>query len=339
MMYKTTGQSVGWADAVYLVPYRYYKRFGDRTLLENCWPMMKKYADYLKTHLGLADKKAAKANPYNAYTYEKGMHLGEWLEPEEFKEVISAGRQPKHPEEATAYLHLTMKTMAQIARILGKKTEAKDYDVIAEGSKKAYDHLFVKTGTLDTNRQAKIVRPLALGLLDGAEKTAAQQRLVKAVTDGNYHVGTGFLSTAFLLPVLTEAGETEIAYKMLENTEKPGWLGEILDGATTVWESWEGDCSLNHYSPGAVCQWLFESVCGIRPDGENRFVIAPVPGGTLTYAKASYRSIYGTVESSWQKQENGTVITVALPANTTARLILPNGDSWVLNPGTHRHKI
>ena len=339
MMYKTTGQSVGWADAVYLIPYRYYKRFGDKALLESTWPMMKRYADYVLSHLGLIDKNAAKNNPYNKFTYEKGMHLGEWLEPEEFQEKISAGKQPKHPEEATAYLHLTMTTMAEIAGLLGKTAEKETYEKYIEGSKKAYNHLFVKTGTLDTNRQAKIVRPLALGLLDGEEKTIAQKRLVQAVDDFKYCVGTGFLSTVFLLPVLTEAGEIETAYKMLENTEKPSWLGEVVDGATTVWENWEGTASHNHYSPGAVCQWLFDTVAGIRPDGENRFVICPIPGGTLTYAKASYQSICGTVESGWESNENGTTFTVTVPANTTAQLVLPNGDSLVLNSGTHSYCI
>lgn len=339
MMYNNTGMSVGWIDAIYLIPYRYYKRFGDKAMLESCWPMMKKYMDYLTAHLGMTDKQEAKADPYNTYTYEKGMHLGEWLEPEEFKEVITAGNRPKHPEEATAYLHLAMTTMAEIADVLGKTEEKEIYETYAEGSRKAYDHLFVKNGTLDTNRQAKIVRPLALGLLDGEEKKKAQARLVKAVTDYHYHVGTGFLSTPFLLPVLTEAGQTEVAYKMMENTEKPGWLAEILDGATTVWESWEGDASRNHYSPGAVCQWLFDTVAGIRPDGENRFVIAPIPGGTLTHASAGYQSIYGKVESGWVKDENGTTFTVSVPANTTARLVLPNGDSRILEPGTHSYTI
>lgn len=339
VMYNNTGVSVGWADAIYLIPYRYYKRFGDKAVLERYWPMMKKYMDCLLAHLGMNGRKEAKGNPYNAYTYEKGMHLGEWLEPEEFQEKITAGNKPKHPEEATAYLHLTMKTMTEIAELLSKEEDAKTYLEYAEGAKKAYDHLFVKTGTLDTNRQAKIVRPLALGLLDGEDKKTAQQRLMKAVTDCNYHVGTGFLSTVFLLPVLTEAGEAEIAYKMLESTEKPGWLAEILDGATTIWETWEGNVSRNHYSPGAVCQWLFDTVAGIRPDGENRFVIAPVPGGTLAHAKASYQSIYGTVESGWKKNESGTTFTVTVPANTTAQLMLPNGDRWILNPGTYSYTI
>lgn len=331
MMYKTTGASVGWADAVYLIPYRYFKRFGDKSVLEECWPMMEKYAAFLIDHLGMTDKKAAQANPYDSYTYEKGMHLGEWLEPEEFQEKITAGKQPKHPEEATAYLHLAMRTMAEIADILGKPADK--YREIAQGSQKAYTHLF--GDTLDTDRQAKLVRPLALGLLDGETKKRAQSRLVKAVTDYNYHVGTGFLSTPFLLPVLTEAGEAEIAYKMLENTEKPGWLAEILDGATTIWENWEGNLSQNHYSPGAVCQWLFETAAGIRPDGERHFVIAPIPGVSLTYASGSYRSPYGTVESRWERSGGKTDFTIIIPANTGASICLPGQKSLEVGAGTY----
>lgn len=334
MMYKATGSSVGWADAVYLIPYRYYKRYGDKSILEKTWPMVEKYANYLMTHLGMTDQKAAKANPYNRYTYEKGVHLGEWLEPEEFRDKVY-GAQAKHPEECTAYLYYAMVTIGKMAEILGKTKTVKRCAETAEGSKKAYDALFVKTGTLDTNRQAKLVRPLALGLLDGEEQKNARKRLVKAVEDYNYCVGTGFLSTPFLLPVLAEAGELETAYKMLENTKKPGWLGEVLDGATTVWENWEGNLSQNHYSPGAVCQWLFEGVAGIRVTGENKFRVMPLPGGTLTYAKARYQSLYGLVESSWERQENGTKYVITIPANCTAEVILPGGEQKILSAGRY----
>ena len=334
MMYKATGTSVGWADAVYLIPYRYYKRFGDLELLKSCWPMMKKYGDYLMKNLGMKDKREAKANPHNAYTYEKGVHLGEWLEPEEFRDKVY-GANAKHPEECTAYLYLAMSTLGEIANLLGEKEYAKTCEQYAKGAKKAYHTLFVETGTLETNRQAKLVRPLALGLLDGEEKKEAEQLLVKAVEDYQYRVGTGFLSTPFVLPVLAEAGEYEAAYRMLENTEKPGWLAEVREGATTIWENWEGDLSQNHYSPGAVCQWLFEGVCGIRPDGENHFVLTPHPGGTLTEALASYESLYGKVESRWEKTDDGVCFTVTVPANTTAEMVLPDGTQHILGAGEH----
>ena len=338
MMYKATGSSVGWADAIYLIPYRYYKRFGDKEILSKYWNMMKKYSDYLMTNLGMKDKKEAKANPNNAYTYEKGVHLGEWLEPEEFRDKVY-GTSAKHPEECTAYLYYTMTTMAEIAGIVGEKEYKKTLEKYAAGAKKAYNDLFVKTGTLDTDRQAKLVRPLALGVLDGEDKKNAENRLVKAVENYGYRVGTGFLSTPFILGVLSDAGKMETAYKMLECTDRPSWLYEVENGATTIWESWEGDLSLNHYSPGAVCQWLFDTVCGIKVDDENHFIIQPVPGGTLTNACASYKSIYGEIKSSWEMKDGETVYKVTVPSNVTATVILPNSETQVVNSGEYEFTV
>lgn len=334
MMYKSTGSSVGWADAIYLIPYHYYKRFGDKELLEMCWPMIKKYADYLFANLGMRDKKEARENPHNEYTYEKGIHLGEWLEPEEFRDKVY-GTQGKHPEECTAYLHYAMTIIGEIAQMMGDDPYCMKCEQYAEGSKKAYKALFVDTGLLDTNRQAKLVRPLALGLLDGDDKKNAEARLKQAVENYHYCVGTGFLSTPFILPMLEEAEEVETAYKMLENTKNPGWLSEIEAGATTIWENWEGDLSQNHYSPGAVCQWLFESVAGIKPHGERHFIIKPVPGGSLTHAEATYQSIYGTVESGWEKTDGKTTFKIAIPVNTTARICLPDGTNQEVQAGTY----
>ena len=321
MMYKATGGSVGWADAIYLVPYRYYKRFGDKEFLRHCWPMMKKYADTL---LGRIEKDGH---------YEKGVHLGEWLEPEQFKDKVY-GAKARHPEECTAYLYLTMTTMAKIAALLGEPRNG--YQKAADHAKKVYSHF----AELDTDRQAKLVRPLALGLLEGEEKNNVRTRLVKAVENFNYRVGTGFLSTPFLLGELTAAGASETAYKLLLNTEKPGWLYEVMQGATTVWETWEGYTgrgdagSLNHYSPGAVCQWLFDTCAGIHVAGMNHFVVAPVPGQELNYAEANYKSLYGEVRCRWEWAENGIRFTVTVPANCTAEICLPGGRKETVKTGT-----
>ena len=333
-MYKSTGSSAGWADAVYLIPWRYYKRYGDKALLDRCWPMMKKFGDYLFANLGMRDKKEAKANPHNTYTYEKGIHLGEWLEPEEFRDQVY-GTQAKHPEECTAYLCYAMTTLSEIADLLGDKEYAAKCAELAAGAKKAYPQF----AELDTDRQAKLVRPLALGLLDGETKAAAQKRLVKAAENYNYRVGTGFLSTPFILPVLAEAGEVVTAYKMLLNEEKPGWLAEVKDGATTVWENWEGDLSQNHYSPGAVCQWLFEGVAGIKPDGERHFTIAPLPGEGLDYAEARYSSLYGTVVCRWERNGEQTTYTVTIPANVRAEIQLPNGEKHSVAAGRYTYEL
>jgi alpha-L-rhamnosidase len=202
-------------------------------------------------------------------------------------------------------------------------------------AKRAYSAYIHTKASLDTDRQAKLVRPLAVGILNGKDKAYAQKRLVQAVRNFSYRVGTGFLSTPFLLPELTAAGEAETAYKVLENTQKPGWLYEVEQGATTVWESWEGKASRNHYSPGAVCQWLYETVLGIRLVGDRKFLIGPVPGGSLTYAKGEWKSVYGTVKAAWQKTKDGLKFEFEIPVNTSAEVKLPDGRTKHLTAGKY----
>lgn len=149
-------------------------------------------------------------------------------------------------------------------------------------------------------------------------------RLAQAVQNREYRIGTGFLSTPFVLDVQTKCGRSDLAYRMLENEACPGWLYEIDHGATTLWEKWEGGLSdagsgsRNHYSPGAVCGWLFDTCAGIRADGENRFVIAPTPGGTLRFAEGGYQSLYGKVMSRWERKNRKTIF-LQLPSTPTAR--------------------
>jgi alpha-L-rhamnosidase len=333
MMYDATGGSVGWADAIVLVPYRFWKRYGDGDLLRELYPMMRAYGEYMIGRTGHKNRRAAASNPHNSYVYEKGMHLGEWLEPEEFRDSVR-GRVSR-TEEATAYLHYTMAHLAEIAEELGFVTDAARWTEYADGAKRAYNHLFVADGAIDTDRQAKLVRPLALGLLDGEVRARVAERLVEAVERGGYRVGTGFLSTPFVLSVLTDAGRADVAYRMLENTTAPSWLAEVEAGATTVWEDWEGKESHNHYSPGAVSQWLFDTVAGIRVTAENRFEIVPVPGGSLTHASARYVSPYGPVASSWKISAGGIELRVDIPANTTATVCLADGTRHEVAPGSH----
>ena len=208
----------------------------------------------------------------------------------------------------------------EIAAVLGK-TKDKTLEKIekySEGAKRAYQELVTKKKfTLDTDRQAKLVRPLYMGLLTKEQEEYAKSRLVKAMENYGWRLGTGFLSTPFILNVLADLN-VEYAYKLLENEECPGWLFMPKNGATTIWESWEGNmtsdrgiASLNHYSKGALCEWLIGSMCGIKiGEKPNTFVIKPLVGGTLTYAKASYNSIYGLVESGWERKDGKTVYTV-----------------------------
>jgi alpha-L-rhamnosidase len=335
LVYKSTGASVGWGDAVVLVPYRFWKHYGDESIIRDFYETMRKYALFMIKNTGHKKRKAAAANPYNKYTYEKGVHIGEWLEPEEFRDKVFGGHV-LYTEECTAYLHYTMRHIAEVAHVLGKAEDKKLFTEYAEGAKRAYNWLFLQKG-IDTDRQAKLVRPLALGLANGEKKVDLQKRLLRAVENRGFRVGTGFLSTPFILSVLVEAGHLDAAYRMLENEEAPSWLAEVNAGATTVWETWDGDVSLNHYSPGAVCEWLFTTVAGINAASENCFIIKPLPGGTLNYAQAEYRSIYGVVSTEWRREGTGYSLTVTIPPNTRAEVLLPNGEHYTAAAGTHTY--
>ena len=139
--------------------------------------------------------------------------------------------------------------------------------------------------------------------------------------------------------------DIEHAYRLLENEDMPGWLFMPKNGATTVWESWEGTmaqggiASLNHYSKGAVCEWLFRTMCGIRVEAGNRFTIAPRPGGGLTHAKACYQSVYGPVESGWERTADGMRLIVRIPCNTRADVRLPDGRCETVKTGTHQYLV
>ena len=247
-----------------------------------------------------------------------------------------------HPEVSTAYTAYVMALMAQIAEILGDTEDISRFAEYRDGCRTAYQAM-IKTEqfTLDTDRQARLVRPLALHLLDEAQTAYAKKRLLQALKNYGWRLGTGFLSTPLILDVLAET-DLEAAYRLLENEQMPGWLFMPKSGATTIWESWEGDqaagsgvASLDHYSKGAVCRWLFDTMCGIRVSGENCFSIAPRPGGHFTRAKAAYNSVYGRVESGWEKTENGWNYTVTIPVNCTAVLTLPGKEPVPLTAGTY----
>ncbi|MGN1040508.1 MAG: alpha-L-rhamnosidase C-terminal domain-containing protein, partial [Candidatus Fimimonas sp.] len=249
-----------------------------------------------------------------------------------------------HPEESTAYTYFTLQHVLEIAKIIGKEDDPrlKKIAEYSQGAKSAYQELVTKKNfSLDTDRQAKLVRPLYMGLLNEQQEQFAKQRLVSAMENYGWRLGTGFLSTPFILKVLADI-DVEYAYKLLENEQCPGWLFMPKNGATTIWESWEGNAtkdvgiaSLNHYSKGALCEWLFSEMCGIKVSGKNTFEIAPKPGGTITHAKASYNSVYGLVESGWEKKDGKTVFTVTIPCNCKAEISLPDGTKQTVEAGKH----
>ena len=345
---RTMNGSVGWADAGVLIPWRYAEIFRDDAILEDFYEGMARYARFMEKRCGkrmpLFAERIRLSKKNRKYFVNIGQSYGEWAEPAD----VSGGFRwqdfvAPHPEVSTAYTSHVLGLMAKIAEKLGKEEDAAEFQKFSDGCAKAYRELVeTESYTLDTDRQARLVRSLYFNLLDEKQTAFAKKRLIEALGHYDWKLGTGFLSTPLILYVLSSI-DKEAAYRLLENEQIPGWLSMPKAGATTIWEDWAGPDStqsgigsLNHYSKGAVVEWLFQSMCGIRLDGENRFTVTPLPGGSFTRAGASYLSIFGRIESAWERSDGKTVYTITVPANCEASILLPSGRTEKVRPGTHR---
>ena len=343
-MYSMNG-SVGWADAGVLIPYRYWKLYGDRQILEENYEGMKRYAQFMMKRCGkrhILAKNLGLKGEAKKYAVNTGQSYGEWAEPEEVHKMHWTDCAAPHPEVSTAYTSYVMTVMDEIAIELGKREDAALYRNYADKTRMAYQAL-VETPeyTLDTDRQAQLIRPLYFHLLNDSQEEFARRRLIRALDNYKWRLGTGFLSTPLILDVLAEY-DLEAAYRVLENEEMPGWLFMPKSGANTIWESWEGPkgqggiASLDHYSKGACLEWLFSVMCGINVSGENHFVIAPRPGGHFTHAKTAYDSVFGQVVCGWKKEADGSyAYEINIPANTKATVVLPGKDAVELGAGSY----
>lgn len=339
--------SVGWSDVGVLIPYRYAQIFDEEEILKEYYDGMAKYARFMIKRIGKnmpifaehlkLDKEAKK------YLVNQGQSYGEWAEPTD----VSGGFRwqdfvAPHPEVSTAYTYYVLKLMADIAKRLGHDKDVEEFKRYSDGCKKAYQAL-IKTDkySIDTDVQARLVRPLYMDLLNEEDKKFAKDRLIKALENYNWRLGTGFLSTPLILYVLASYN-VDAAYKLLENEEIPGWLSMPKNGATTIWEAWDGPntkeggiASLNHYSKGAAVEWLFSSMCGINVEGKNHFVIKPIPGGNFKYANGEYNSVYGLVKSNWEIENNTYKYHIEIPANTSATIVLKDGRTFEVETGVY----
>jgi alpha-L-rhamnosidase len=226
-----------------------------------------------------------------------------------------------------------------MAKALGKDSDQAKYENLFQQIKAAFNKAYVADDVrIKGNTQTDYVLALAFDLLPSDQRAAAAKHLVADIAAKGDHLNTGFVGVGHLTPTLTREGYVDVAYKLLLQETFPGWLYSVKNGATTIWERWDGWTkekgfqdpgmnSFNHYSLGSVGEWLYGTVAGIDLDPETpaykHIIIRPRPGGGLTYAKAEFQSIHGKIVSDW-KIENGQFrLTVVIPANTTADVFIP----------------
>lgn len=337
---KILAGSVGWGDACIIVPYALYKRYGDVRILEENYEMMQRWYSFLKERAKQKNEKSIiqKENPYAEYIIETGVDYGEWCEPDAVG--VSAMYRPQY-KITTAYYARSGRMLSEIAEILGKKDDAAQYRLIAENAAKAFRVIATEDGRIVSDRQADYVRAISFSLLDEEEAKACADALNQLVIHNNYHLNTGFLSTPSLCSVLAESGYLDTAYRLLLQDIMPSWLYAVKKGATTIWENWDGinengevKASLNHYSYGAICGWLFSGICGIKLEGDT-LVIKPQPYPLLKYAKAVYQSPVGEIVSGWRYEGKNLEYEVKVPSNVKAKVILPDGRDMDVTAGPH----
>lgn len=331
--------SAGWSDAIAAIPMMQYQFYGDTKDLERGYEAAKKFVEFnrkraKKKHISHIFRNGEKEQ----YLLDTGFHFGEWLEPggNNLTDGLKAFVSPDS-EVATAWFYYSSNLVSQMAEALGKEKDAAEYKDLAEHIRDAYRQEFLKDQTVDSPRQCKYVRPLYMGLVNEEEGKKIAADLNNLCIENEYKIGTGFLTTYQILNVLTDYGYVDTAYHMLEQEECPGWLYEVKQGATTMWEGWDAvsdsglkPLSLNHYSPGAAISWLFSRCGGIRPlaPGFEKVQIRPYPGGSFTYAKAEYDSVKGKIVSDWKVEDGKFLLDVVIPEDVKAVVILPDGTKY-----------
>ena len=322
---KGRGGSTAWADASIIVPWTTYLAYGDKRILETQYESMKKWVGFMENQAG------------DDLLWTGGTHYGDWLA---FATTRSdyPGATTEKDLIATAYYSYSSGLLGKIAAIIGKEADAKKYATLSDNIKKAFVKEFVtSSGRLVSNTQTAYCLAIAFDLLPEALVPKTAQYLAGDVKKMN-HLTTGFVGTPLLCKTLSDQGYEDLAFMLLNRKEYPSWLYPVTQGATTIWERWDGQKpdgsfqnvgmnSFNHYAYGAIGEWLYTYVSGIRIDEKNpgykHFIIAPHPGGGLTHATAEFNSMYGTIKSVWKMEGDKVVYDIEIPANTTATVILP----------------
>lgn len=322
-----------WADAAVLCPWAIYERYGDVAILEREYATMVRFLGYLEN--GPKTRDLINVHPDQV---EWG-GFGDWLALDGSGKTD--GGTPKDLI-GTAFFAHDAALMAKIATRLGKAGDAARFAELAERVKRAFQRRYVTPdGLVAGQTQTCYVLALHFDLLPKESRAKAAAELVRDITRRGDKLSTGFVGTSYLPFVLTETGHLDVAYRLLFQKRWPSWLYAVTQGATTIWEHWDGWTpevgfrspgmnSYNHYAYGAVGDWTTSVVAGVATDpdgpGYKRIRLRPRPGEGLTHVAASLETRHGRVSSEWRRGvDGGLTWDVEVPANTTATAWVPAG--------------
>jgi alpha-L-rhamnosidase len=317
--------STAWGDAALICTYNIYKVYGDTRIIADHWAGMKRYMTWLATR-------------FDAKEVPNVGGFGDWL---------NLGSSAPAPVIDTAYDAYLAQIMAEMADAAGKPEEAAAYRAWHDKMRQAFIDTFVQPdGRIKESGQTAFALAFTMDLLPEERRAAAADQFVSDIKAKDWHLATGFIGTPRLLPALHQAGRDDVAYTLLLQESYPSWLFQVKQGATTMWERWDGWTpqggfenitmnSFNHYAFGAVGEYLYRTVAGIDTDGPGyrKIVIAPHPEKGLDSAEAGYTSINGPIWSEWYQNGESFTLYVDVPPNTTATVRIPAPEGASITEG------
>ena len=324
----------GWADAATIIPWVVYKMYGDASILRNQYTSMCRWVDFMTAH--------TKGDLFTFMT-----QLGDWValdaEPGSF-----FGATPT-ALTSQAYYALSARILALTASVLGKAADTEKYTAVYKNAKDAFiKNFFDAEGALTAQTQTAHILALRFDLTPEKWRAKTVQRLLQLLDERGGHLVTGFLGTPYFCAALSENDCLKQAYDLLLKKDFPGWLYQVAQGATTVWEHWDGRRpdgtmwsagmnSFNHYAYGAIGAWLYSTVLGLgQQAGTAGFTaarLAPRPGGGLNWAEGWHETPLGRYALRWEKDAVKTNVTFSVPANAEAELVLEPGAQVIATDG------
>lgn len=324
------GGSTGWADVCTIIPWNMYLAYGDKRILEQQYPSMKAWVDYMT--------KSSKNDLWNT-----GYHFGDWLFYRPFDDNDGRSAVTDKYLIAQCFWAHSTQLLINAAKVLGRPNDVSMYSNLLKKIKDAFLKEYVTpNGRLVSGTQTAYVLALNFDMLPETLRPLIAQRLVDNIKDYGTQLTTGFLGTPYLCHVLTRFGYDDIAYKLLFRQEYPSWLYPVKMGATTIWERWDGIKpdgsfqtpgmnSFNHYAYGAIGDWMYRTVAGINlseeAPGYKKIIIKPHLTDSLSFASASLQTYYGKISSEWKKENGKLILNVEVPVNTTATVFIPANDA------------
>ena len=304
-----------WQVAYPMLTWYMYQYYGDKRVLEEHYPNLKKWLDYY-------------GSTATDYIVEWGR--GDWCPPK-----LTQPDDESVPITSTGYYYLSAQVMSQMAEILGKSDDAEHYSTLTDKIKNAFNERFLnkETNQYGTGSQTCNAFPLYLGVVPEGHVPEVVNNLVENImVEHDGHLWVGILGTKALVETLIEHGQGEVMYKIATQTTYPSWGYMVEKGATTLWERWggykyfgPGMNSLNHIMFGTMDEFFYKHLAGIKLDspGYRRISIKPYILGDLESAEASVKTVRGLVSSRWARNGNSLTLEVTIPVNTQGEVSIP----------------